>query len=1026
MVDHRSRILSLLTISLLIFGSFFSNSSAIAKPQDSPTHSTNNNPANEVDGGGLLTIPYYQTPPTIDGICSEYAGAVAETFIDGNGQTSTVYLMHNLDYLYVCISAQPGSNPERFASLYLDPNGDGSNYIFAQQNDMAFHTSTTGALTSLRGSGVANGYQPDPSLDQYIQTAADLSNGDGFEYRLDLHGLEFGYNCNLFGIATYHHQFSVMGDDYGWPSSQWFDQPRTWQLAQLGDIRCDSLPNGQIAYIYRLNSADATSYYNLLVGAGYSVSLIPLADILQTDFSIFKLVLIADDTGSLDSWGTNGFTEAQVAKITSADKPIIGLGEGGYAFYGRMGLFIGWPHGWHGPQNLIKKSGGTLDPTFFAGIPAPIDPVQTYQNVTNSVGIYLTPSYPSDVIPIGLEVPTSDHAPLIKQGCRLLWGNSGNPYGMTDYGRTIFLNGINYMGNFSCATPPPIACLLIVKQADPPNNSTVTPGQVIHYSVSITFINDTRCSVYTATLIDAAPSGSTFIPGSGSDGISPIADGSLVWNISYSPTPVTKEFSVVVDNSACSTGFIENTATIQAANIDPYLSNYLSHKVQCQPIELPHQQPDYAEEEISIDPYPLILGHPSIVRVRISNFTSSEQPVNVAFQTSSDHFGIGLSYTTFDNKAVIIPANGNIIVAGTLIPAASGQWSIQIVVTGPGLATPLVTQSNLDVTEDLQPGVPDSLTFMVGNPTADNADIQLVVENTCSGWNAAITNPADGILHNMAPNEVREASLEVIPPTPLVFGSGCHIDVQGWIGSALIGGIRKLDIPPVHLPRDYQPAWEEPEITFNPNPPVVGSPNQYCIQLQNPLAVAISVNLNYSIADFGAGIDFTPVGSQAVVLPPNSIDKYCIIWTPEVGGTLHRCAMVTLHQEGYLDETSQRNVELVNTLPGGLEQLDIPFMVKNPDLLTHALTVEPKIFGLDPFWHVQILPDPPVDLMPGQTMMFHLTFSGDGGGLLPTTPLARFGDSAQVEISILLDGKQVGGFTVELAASINYLPMIAR
>jgi hypothetical protein len=116
----------------------------------------------------------------------------------------------------VCISAQPGSNPERFASLYLDPNGDGSNYIFAQQNDMAFHTSTTGALTSLRGSGVANGYQPDPSLDQYIQTAADLSNGDGFEYRLDLHGLEFGYNCNLFGIATYHHQFSVMGDDYGW------------------------------------------------------------------------------------------------------------------------------------------------------------------------------------------------------------------------------------------------------------------------------------------------------------------------------------------------------------------------------------------------------------------------------------------------------------------------------------------------------------------------------------------------------------------------------------------------------------------------------------------------------------------------------------------------------------------------------------------------------------------------------------------------------------------------------------------
>jgi hypothetical protein len=1023
MVGHRSRIFSYLTILVLISSSLFSASNAIARPTDSPSNSINSFPANEVDGGGILTIPFDQTPVTIDGSCDEYTGAVTITFIDGNGQTAIVFLMHDPKYLYVCIKAQAGINPDRFASLYLDPKGDGSNYIYAQQDDFAFHDSLTGALTSFRGSGIANGYLPDPSLDEYVLTAANIVGGDGFEYRLDLHGLDFGYNCNLFGIATYHHQFTEPGSNYGWPSNQWFDQPRTWQLTQLGGIRCDNLPNGTVAYVYRGNTTDATSFYNLLVSNGYSVSLVPLTDILQTDFSLFDLILIADDTGSLDIWGTSGLTAAQVTQIISANKPIIGLGEGGYAFYGRVGLYIGWPRGWHGPQTILQKSGGLLDPTFYAGVP--INPVQTYQMPENSVGIYLDPNHPipSDVTPVGLEIPTSDHAPLILQGCHLLWGNSGNSYGMTDYGKTVFLNGIAYM--FTCVTPPPLSCVTLGKQAYPPDNSPVTPGQVIKYSLTVNFVVGTKCD---ATPIDSVPTGTTFIPGSASDGISPVADGSLVWNVTYSSTPVTKKFSVLVDNSACTTNNIKNSATVQAPNIYPYHSNIVSHYVQCQQIELPHQQPDYAEEEISVDPYPLILGHPSLVRVRISNFTSSDQPVNVAFQTSPDHFGIGLSYTTFDNKSVTIPANGNVIVEGTLTPATSGNWSIQIVVTGPGLTAPLVTQSNLDVTENLQAGVPDTLSFKVSNPTPNIADVQLVVDNTCSGWSAVITNPADGILHGMASNEVRAASLEVVPPNPIVFGSGCHIDVQGWIGNTLIGGIRKLDIPAVHLPHGYQPAWEEPEISFNPDPPVVGSPSQICIALQNPLAVAISANLEYAIADFGAGIGFTPNGAQAVILPANSIANYCITWTPAAGGTLHRCALVTLHQDGYQDETSQRNMELVNTLPGGLSQIDIPLFIGNPDLITHTLSIDLVTFGIDPFW-VPHWPDPPPDeLGSGQNIMLHLGFMGGGikGINSPSNPFAMYGDSHRVEVGVLLDGVQVGGLTIELSSSITFLPVITR
>jgi len=1031
MARQSSKVFTSLTILILIFSSFFSGSSALASSPQSPSNSTNSSPSGQVDGGGILTIPSTQITPTVDGSCTEYAGAATETFTDGNGQSAIVYLMYNGAFMYVCIGAQPGTNPERFASLYLDPNGNGSSYIFAQQDDFAFHDSLTGALTSYRGSGVANGYQPDPTLDPFVQTAASVAGGDGFEYRLSLDGLNFGLNCQLFGIATYHHWFAFTGDDYGWPSNQWFDQPRTWQLAKLDDPRCTDRP-GQIAYVFRGNTADASSFFNLLNTHGYSVTLVPLSNVLTTNFSQFSLILIADDSGSLNQWGTTGFTAAQVTQIVSANKPIIGLGEGGYSFFGQVGLFIGWPQGWHGPDTDIAKSGGPADPSFFAGVPA--DPVVTYAAPTNEVSIYLAGgALPSDVIPIGLEAPPTDHSPLILQGCRLLWGSSGNPNGMTADGSTVFLNGVAYMINFQCPTPPTQQCISIVKDAVPPDGSTVTPGQVIHYTLTITLNTaDPSCDwVQNAVAVDYVPFGTTFIPGSASDGISPLADGSLVWSfpISFASPVVTKEFSVLVDNSACANAVITNSATVQIPGVDPYRSNIITHKVQCQDIGLPHQGPDFAEEEITVNPYPLIIGHPSTVRVRISNFTASNQPVTVDFQTSPDHFGIGLSYSTFDSKSVVIPASGNLIVEGTLIPTASGHWCIQIVVTGPAITTPLVTQTNLDVTENLEGGVPDTLSFAVGNPTPNIANIQLVVDNTCPGWSAVITNPVGGVLPNMAPNEVRQAALEVTPPNPVVLGSGCHIDVQGWIGDLMIGGIRKLDIPPVHLPRDYQPSWEEPEISFNPDPPVVGQPTQICIQLQNPLDVAVSVNLDYAIADFGAGIGFTPVGSQAVTLPANSIANYCITWTPSTSGTLHRCALVTLRQDGYQDETSQHNVDLVSGLPGGLGQIDIPFFVGNPDLVTHTLTIDPVLFGIDPLWQVHILPDPPPDLGPGQMVMLHLGFMMGGGteaASAPAAPFGLFGANARVEVSILLDGVQVGGFTVQLASSMIFMPTIAK
>jgi hypothetical protein len=284
----------------------------------------------------------------------------------------------------------------------------------------------------------------------------------------------------------------------------------------------------------------------------------------------------------------------------------------------------------------------------------------------------------------------------------------------------------------------------------------------------------------------------------------------------------------------------------------------------------------------------------------------------------------------------------------------------------------------------------------------------------------------------MAPGEVRTAELTVTPPpAPALLGSGCHIDVEGWIGDRRIGGIRKLDVPPVNLPVGVQPPWEEPEISFIPDPPVLGRPNQLCILLQNPLDVPKNVTVDFAAADFGAGIGFTPVGSLDLTLPPHSLSRYCVPWTPAATGTQHRCILVTLKQAGYQDMHSQRNVDLVRVRPGDIGTLDIPFAVHNPDLFEHSLGITLTVVGLDPYWRPVIRMDPsgapPDSIQGGQTIALHLRFAAmaaEGAAAPPSN--YRTGEVSQVEVGVYLDGELLSGFSVVLDTPKLYLPIMAR
>lgn len=985
---------------------------------------------------GVLTIPASQNPVEVDGFCSpnEYGDVTPEAFDDAGG-TGQVYLKHDGTTLYVCVQAQPGSFAERFGSVYLDPQGDGASYDFAQQDDYALRVNlSNSARSSFNGTGVANGYVANSGIDGFWDgKATATAEGEAIEYGLSI-GRFFLEECQVFGLAGYHHWVKAVGDDYGWPSNRFFDQPGTWQLVQLANPDCTDR-SGTIAYVYRGNTEDRTSFSDLLTARGYSVVPIPLGDVLSTDFATYDLIMIADDTGDLNNWGIPGDTAAQVAQIIKPNKPILGLGEGGYAFFGQLSLFIGWPNGWHGPEDRVKRPATVSTSHYTAPNLIAGDPVQVYTEPVNEVGIYLGDApLPSDVVPVGLEPSSSTHASLIFQNCRQLWGFSGNPNVMTGVGEDLFHNAVQYALTFQCPRPqePPQECISVTKTANPPDGTPVSPGDVIEYTITYTLSDNPSCeNPQSARLVDVVPIDTIYVPGSASDGIVPTADGALVWSVTHASTPQTKTFKVLVSDTQCSNQRrVNNYARLITGVAPPEESNLVSHPVECPPVRFPNDQPPYAEDEIRIEPYPLITGTPSTISVKVSNDSASSQTVTVSFQTSPNRFGIGLDFNTFDSRVVTIPAGGNVIVETTFTPVSSGHYCIQVVVQAPG-AEPIVTQRNLDVTEDLTAGEPDDLVFKVGNPTAATADIALVVDNTCPGWTAVVT-PA--LLEDVAPGEVRDATLTVTPPNPATLGTNCHIDVQGWIGDQLIGGIRKLDVPPVHLPRGIDPPWMEQEISVIPDPPVAGQPAQICVELQNPLSFSRNVTLDYAVADFGAGIPFTTVATENFTLPANSIANYCADWTPDTSGTLHRCVLVTLKQANFADQTSQRNINIVRVPPGNLGTLDVPVRVGNPDLVRHTLQISPTIFGIRPFWELVIVDengDPPPDVLePGEVLNLRLRFAPPANALATTRAVApddfRYGDESRVEIAILLDGETVGGFSLNLETSRLALPIIVR
>ncbi len=204
-----------------------------------------------------------------------------------------------------------------------------------------------------------------------------------------------------------------------------------------------------VAYIFYDEPGVAQSFESLLGTYGCSVTLINLTDVTQTAFDSYDVIVVGSDTGVSSMWSD----DQSVIAIENSGKPIVGLGEGGYAFFGKLGLSIGYPKGAHSDNNSIY----VVEPEqllFSApyAINIPDDGALQLYGETENISIYL-PSMPENIIVLGREVDGPGYWPLVLENQRyLFWGFINSPEDMTETGKDLFTNSVILTANVAWET----------------------------------------------------------------------------------------------------------------------------------------------------------------------------------------------------------------------------------------------------------------------------------------------------------------------------------------------------------------------------------------------------------------------------------------------------------------------------------------------------------------------------------------------------------------------------------------------
>ncbi|UCF15111.1 MAG: hypothetical protein JSW59_17015 [Phycisphaerales bacterium] len=222
---------------------------------------------------------------------------------------------------------------------------------------------------------------------------------------------------------------------------------RTPQASLSAEPQAMSLP--RVAYIHHSKVDAAQGYQALLIAHGCPTTLVPWHEAATTAFDAFDLIIAGTDTGYLTTWAD----EQNVAAVESSGKPVVGLGNGGYWYFGQLGLAIGRPNGARGSGNEIEP----VDPNhplfnepYPVGIPE--DGRIEVSSETDSVIIFLYP-VPVTVTALGQDAGNAGYYSLVLEHDRYLFsGFDVSAESLTEAGRALFVNVVMRTANAAWPT----------------------------------------------------------------------------------------------------------------------------------------------------------------------------------------------------------------------------------------------------------------------------------------------------------------------------------------------------------------------------------------------------------------------------------------------------------------------------------------------------------------------------------------------------------------------------------------------
>ena len=196
----------------------------------------------------------------------------------------------------------------------------------------------------------------------------------------------------------------------------------------------------RIAYLLKDDAETAVAYEAWIEQNGVGVDLIHMDSVPHVNLAKYRMFIVGPDTGYLNEWGNNDI----VGNLLKFERPILGLGEGGYAFFGKIQARIGYANGAHSDGTSVQEQ---LSADAFWHYPYEMsmgDPKvwQLYQENSRRVDILL-PRDQTGLLPFGLHDTDKRYANLIMEDeFWMLWGFQDGPKQMTTEGRRLFINAV--------------------------------------------------------------------------------------------------------------------------------------------------------------------------------------------------------------------------------------------------------------------------------------------------------------------------------------------------------------------------------------------------------------------------------------------------------------------------------------------------------------------------------------------------------------------------------------------------------